>query len=401
MKRNSPFTPGKPVPLDLFVGRNDTIDEITQSLYQSCYGSLENVFMLGDRGIGKSSIAHYIRFIAEYEMDMVGIHVFLGGVTTVEGVVTRIIERLINEYTEEKWYNQIKGLFEKYIKSVGAFGVSVTFAPPKDELQGLTKNFPSVLNSVINQLTNDKNGLFIILDDIDGLANNPDFANWYKSFVDEVSVYFDHYPVCMMLVGLHDRRDVLLEHQESLSRVFKVLQIDRLPEADTSEFYRNAFKKVEIDVDKEAMDWLIYWCGGFPTLMHEIGNSVYWEDEDSFIDINDAVGGTLDAADRIGQKYIEPKVYRTLKSDLYRSILRKIGKSMSVIFTRKDMVEQLNQKERNVFGHFIAKLREIGIIEISPGQRGVYEFINPIYVMYIQMEALAYEEELKSSNNIE
>jgi len=57
MKEDSPFTPGSPVPVELFVGRVDQIKEILKYVNQSASGRQENVFFAGERGIGKSSLA--------------------------------------------------------------------------------------------------------------------------------------------------------------------------------------------------------------------------------------------------------------------------------------------------------------------------------------------------------
>lgn len=53
-KENSPFTPGNPVPVELFVGRAEQIEQIRRYARQACTGRLENVFLSGDRGIGKN-----------------------------------------------------------------------------------------------------------------------------------------------------------------------------------------------------------------------------------------------------------------------------------------------------------------------------------------------------------
>ena len=54
-KENSPFTPGSTVPVELFVGRSEQIKELIRYVGQISSGKQENVFLAGDRGIGKSS----------------------------------------------------------------------------------------------------------------------------------------------------------------------------------------------------------------------------------------------------------------------------------------------------------------------------------------------------------
>lgn len=43
-KENSPFTPGSPVPVELFVGRSEQIEELVRYVGQISLGKQENVF---------------------------------------------------------------------------------------------------------------------------------------------------------------------------------------------------------------------------------------------------------------------------------------------------------------------------------------------------------------------
>ena len=72
----SPFTPGNPVPVELFVGRRAKIEEILRYVRQSLSGKQENVFLAGDRGIGKSSMASFLRYLVTTQNNMLGIHCF-------------------------------------------------------------------------------------------------------------------------------------------------------------------------------------------------------------------------------------------------------------------------------------------------------------------------------------
>ena len=61
MKENSPFTPGNPVPVELFVGRVEQIKEILKYARQSTRGRLENIFLVGENGILWCVIWHIFR----------------------------------------------------------------------------------------------------------------------------------------------------------------------------------------------------------------------------------------------------------------------------------------------------------------------------------------------------
>lgn len=202
-KEKSPFTPGSPVPYELFVGRQSQITELINYVDQSKHGKQENIFLMGDRGIGKSSLASFLRYFVCTQKNMLGLHVFLGRVSTLEEMIRHIFEQLLKETKGESWFNDIVKFFGKYVKEIGLFGISVSFSPPDQELKQLIWKFPEALDNLLKKIINQKAGLFIALDDINGLAEKKEFANWYKSFVDEVATHYKDFPV------LIDRKSVV------------------------------------------------------------------------------------------------------------------------------------------------------------------------------------------------
>jgi len=359
MKEDSPFTPGSPVPVELFVGRVEQIKEILKYIKQSASGRQENVFLEGERGIGKSSLAAFLRYLANKE-SFLAVYVSLGGVTELGELVRRIFEQILKEANAEK------------------------------SLRGMLRNFPEAIKGVMDKLKEEKSGIFIALDDINGLSTNPDFANWYKSFVDSVAIrYPSNFPAFIMSIGLPEIRDSLSRLQPSLMRIFRVVSVEKLSDAEVKEFFEKAFKKVNMEIEPEALEDMVKFSSGLPILMHEIGDAVFWNDEDGKISEDDAITGIFDAADRIGKKYLDPKVYRAIRSPRYRSILRKIGEEPMPIsyFKKKEIESKLNAGERKVFNNFLRKMRELGIIVPDiEGGRGAYKFVNELNQVYIWLE---------------
>ncbi|MFQ6072556.1 MAG: AAA family ATPase [Methanosarcinales archaeon] len=391
-KENSPFTPGSPVPVELFVGRSEQIKELIRYVRQISSGKQENVFLAGDRGIGKSSLASFLRYYVSTQKNIIGIHVFLGRVSTLEGMVHHIFEQLLKETKGQAWFEDIAKFFGKHIREIGLFGISVSFAPPEQDLKELVRKFPEALNNLLKKLKEQKEGLFIALDDINGLVENTEFANWYKSFVDEVATQYKDFPVFIMLIGLPEKRDILSNLQPSLMRIFRVVGIEKLSDKEVENFLSMAFEKADMEVESDAMELMVRFSSGLPLLMHEIGDATFWTDADGVIDKKDAVQGILTAAGKVGEKYLDPKVYRAILSPRYRSILRKLGEiRISRSFEKKEVEKRLNESEKRVFHNFLRKIRELGVIEsdIERG-RGAYRFANEIYPIYIRMESERY-----------
>jgi hypothetical protein len=242
---------------------------------------------------------------------------------------------------------------------------------------------------LLQKIKEQKKGLFLALDDINGLAEKMEFANWYKSFADEVATHYRDFPVFIMLIGLPQRRDVLSKLQPSLMRIFRPVDIEKLSDKEVEDFLSKAFQQAGMKVGSEAMKPMVHYSSGLPLLMHEIGDAIFWIDTDGIIDKEDAVQGIITAAGKVGEKYLDPKVYRAIRSQRYRSILRKLTEvHISRTFEKKDVEAKLNESEKRVFHNFLRKIRELGVIEPDMEKgRGSYRFVNEIYPLCIRMES--------------
>lgn len=392
IKEYSPFTPGVPVPLEFFVGRTKEIQRIISSIKKSIeINTVERLFVMGERGIGKSSICNFARSVAEKDLDILGLHVFLGGVDNLEEMVRRIFEKLLRESTNKPWYGKIKRFLGNHIKQLDIFGLTVEFSATKHELTKAVNDFIPALKNLLQQLAPGKRGILLILDDFNGLALSEHFANWLKSFVDEIATSLEPIPLTIVLVGLPERRKQLIDTQPSLDRVFDLVEIKRFNERETREFFERYYGKVNVSIDEKALDLLWRFSGGYPVFMHELGDAVFKVDADNNIDHEDTFAGIFRGAKIIGDKYIEPKVLDSVRSEKYQHILHKISqKPLEHRFLRRDVVSKLSAEEAKVFDNFLRRMEDLGVIrkdrERGPGS---YEFTSELYYLFFWLHASA------------
>ena len=393
-KDASPFTPGSPVPAELFAGRAQQIREVDNYLKQATSGRQENVFLTGDRGIGKSSFASIVRQLAGVNHDMVGIHVFLGGVTTLEELARRVLEELVREGWDQPWYARISNLLGDRVKRVGALGITIEFRPEPEDQTLLAHRFPEILGEFVARIAEDRSGVLIILDDINGLTEDDLFANWYKSAVDQIATQFGSYPALVLLSGLPERRDQLSVQQPSLMRVFRIVELERLSDPEVEDFFDKAFGEAGMSVKADAMRLMVKYSSGLPVMMQEIGDATFWADSDGEVTRRDAVSSISGAAINVGRKYLDPSIYRTIRSDRYRAIIRKMSSdSIQPTFTRQQIESRVSEEEFRVFDNLLRRLRQLGVVEIDhEGGRGAYKYTNQIYPVYMWMEAQDYVE---------
>jgi len=102
MKGINPFYPGQPVPVEFFTGRMKEIQRIIRAIEQVEQGKPQAVFLTGEYGIGKSSLAGFLNFFAEKNNHILGIHVFLGGAETLEDLAEKTVESVLRQQIYEK-----------------------------------------------------------------------------------------------------------------------------------------------------------------------------------------------------------------------------------------------------------------------------------------------------------
>jgi len=388
--KESPFTPGRPVQPEYFVARIKEIQRLERAIKQTVSGRNENVFITGQRGIGKSSLATLIRYIGEKEYNLIGSHCYLGGVRSLEEMMGATFQQLLQDCTEKSLFEKLTKLFGDYITELKLLGIGVEFTKDKSKLQTLADNFLPALRKIYDQAKGiGKKGLVLILDDLNGISDVPQFSQFLKSFVDSLASSGKPLPLLLLLVGLPERRSDLIKHQPSVARIFDVVDLPLMNQTESEEFFSNMFDKCGVSVADRAMSVMVKLSGGFPMLLHEVGDAVFWQDVDGHISEGDAKKGIMEAARIVGNKYMEPKISRALRSETYASILWRIGKKLPLgaTFKRQELLmENAPEKERRNLDNFLAKIKKLGIMEDGEA-RGEYAFVNPLYHLYIWYEA--------------
>ena len=371
------------------MGRTEQIRYLRDMVRASAKGRFQIGFISGERGIGKSSIAHFVKYISETELNVVGSHVFLGGIEQLSEMVRRLSNQLLKDSIEKSWHEQILDFFGHKVRKVGAFGVSVELSFDDKEFFTLIEHFPTALQNLLSKITADKAGLLLILDDINGLATSSTFANWLKSTVDEISTLRQPFPLCILVVGLEQRRQELLEAQPSLDRVFRLIDIPVWSDEETMQFYNSAFASVNAKVENEGLETLVQFTGGLPVLAHEIGDAVWREAKHLEISFKEVNSGVVNAADIVGQRLLEPQVFSAIRNEKYRSMLRKLAGQphAPLSFHRKELKELLTDSETKALDHFLRRMRKLGVI-VNTQNKGEYQFQNHLHALYFYIESL-------------
>ena len=389
---SSPFTPGQPVPIEFFVGRVKEIEHLRSMVRASIQGRFKIGYVTGERGIGKSSLVSFVRHLGEREDCIAGVHAFLGGVKNLSDMIRIAYDRLLKESIDKPWYDNVRGFFGDHVRKVGLFGASIELSVTKEDLGVLVNDFVPTLRKLVAHLKDDRKSLLLILDDINGLAESAEFANWLKSTVDQIATENSPLSCCILIVGLEERRQNLIKLQPSLARLFDITEIRPWTDQETAEFYTEAFKRTAaLTVDDLALKEMVESTGGLPVFAHEIGDAVWRTAKGVEVTLHEAMKAILDAAEIIGRKFLEPQVFQAIRSKRYRSILRKLAGDQihNVSFQRAEIRKRLSPEEDKGFGNFLNRMRDLGAIVVdSEAGPGGYRFASRLHLMYFWMESL-------------
>ena len=390
---SSLFTPGQPVSAEFFTGRMEQVKELLTMVRMARTKGLQVGWISGERGMGKSSLASFIGYLAERNEKAVVAHVHLGGIRDLEGLVREAHLQLLKDNENKSWGKALWGAFGERVERVGIFGTEIKLNIPQDELSATASSFSDSLGHILKNTTRDREVMVLIFDDINGLADNPDFAHWLKSMVDSEATSRRDNRVCLIFAGLEERRRQLEKINPSVIRIFRpLIDIQPWTPQESMDFFESSFAKGNCVVEEDVLEQLARYSGGLPIMAHELGHAIWEILENKEIDDVDVLTGAITAAKRIGGRFLKHNVIQALQSKHYRSILGKIAQHthfLEIEFSKEQLRSlPLTADEKKKLDNFINRMRKLGaIVLVEDGRRGVYRFATYLHRLYFFLEA--------------
>lgn len=387
--RESPFEPGKPASPELFIGRQKTLTKILRNVKKATNGTTQHFFLTGQRRMGKTSIAKYVQKYVENNFNMLGVYISNKGNDSIEQLTSWIIEAIFNQLPHESMKDKVLTWFENHIESIDVKGTKLTFKPDKQLQISFKDNFQKFLTDIYYEEFSQKKGIFIIIDDINGLSESKEFVDWYKRLADTIAVTSNNkLPIYFLLAGYPEKFENLVQKEESFGSIFNYDNIDALTDTEVESFFIEIFKQENITISQEALNHMVTFSSGLPLMMQQIGDSVFWETNDNLITEDEAINGIINAANEIGIKQIRP-VLNQIKSENYEPILEALVENNMRLFKRSQVKDLMKNTSENVIKNFLYKMVDLGIFEsVDHKSKGQYKFSNTLYYTYFLIKSI-------------
>ena len=160
-----------------------------------------------------------------------------------------------------------------------------------------------------------------------------------------------------------------------------------MDDQEVENFYHQSFGSARIHTDMDAIAIMVRFSGGIPRLVHLIGDVAFWRSNGQTVDRDTAVAAIFDAAENLGRKFVDPQVYRALRSQSYRRILSHLSGLISAeSFTRAALLEAAGESDQQNVDNFLNRMRRLEVIRSIDG-RGTYEFRDSLTRLYVALTA--------------
>jgi len=281
------FFPAKEITeADRFSGRKKYIEEC----YYALISAGTNIAIIGNRGIGKSSLARQIINIAtgkneilhkvglevDEELDFLPIYFACGKSTSSH---QELLEKLLtNKDCLQDWSYDIPKASKSLEKYQPKFSIGITslggeksnettseISQPDHDVETV---FTNVVSAIIGQKMA-KDGILFVIDEFDQIQNKAGFASFLKALATNVP------GVKFCIVGVaHDIQELMKDHASS-DRLFAggIVNLPAMTEAELEEIVRDAEASIDdyIVFDQNATKRLISLAQGHPYMIHLIG----------------------------------------------------------------------------------------------------------------------------------
>ena len=407
MPKINPFAPTSPVNPGMFVGRIPELDRLESCLLQARAGRPVSFMITGERGIGKSSLLNYIKWVAEGYIPASGVTLnFLVVDTDIDASTSRqgLLEKIRLGLEDKLDKTESARSFLKdtwsFLQRVEAGGLKLKAADRDEAEELLLEKFCYALADLAARVTSPDPGLFsatydgilILIDEADNASHALGLGALLKLLTERLQRRGCS-RLLFGLAGLPHLRDVLHESHPSSLRVFEEVPLDTLSDREVS----RVIDLCLADADKEnptpttiaddARGFLIFLSEGYPHFIQQFGFSAFAADTNNTIEVADIEAGGFGhggALERIGDRYYRNDYYNKIQSESYRRVLR-IMADHGNQWTTTDTIRAAFKGKESILTNAIKALLDRKIIVAKEGSSGVYRLHHRGFAWWIKL----------------
>lgn len=388
----------------MFSGRVHEITTIEKCLFQTKNENPEHFLIEGERGIGKTSLIHFIRSLAsgdissEAQFNFLVVSVELKSGMTFLDIIKTIAQELKLEISRHgDLRTSAKGVFD-FLTNWEIMGIKYKKnAPNIDPYQTLSDLVDQISTLLIDnkrQSEQPLDGVLILVDEAEQPSATEGLGELCKNFT-EMLTKRNCNNVCIGLSGLPNLTSTLRESHESSPRLFHPLTLTALSSEDSKDVINKGLedankRQQETTIDQDAINYIITLSEGYPHFIQQFSYCAFDVDDDNNITIEDVAKGAYlpeGAIEQLGKKFFAYQYFNAIAADDYRKVLDTMCESLDSWVSRKEIIKNSKLSEHTV-GNALKALKQRGIILANERVKGEYRLPTKSFAVWIKARSL-------------
>ncbi|MDE2775160.1 MAG: AAA family ATPase [Chloroflexota bacterium] len=401
LKKN-PFRPDKPVlTFEQFAGRSNELRVLVDSLYQIGHGNPMYKIVTGPRGIGKSSFVNQIQSLTTNHADILNElnvdagdfafrfavykHIAAKGQTT-ERIVLSLIRSMKNSISKDGALKIIDEFLENWKPTFGLPGGVAKLEYTGHSNSELSTDFIEALNEVWTELRADKDGIILVIDEVDTVAEDTDIASFLKVTTEQLA-QSGLQQVALYPVGITDAIEKLKSEHGSIGRVFETIELMPMPPDECREVINKTLQSEEgsryVEITESALDQVVQISEGFPAIIHQLCYHAFRFDVDDSLDDADLTKAIRHVVTKVRRQELDRSL-QAAGSGVNRQIVQAMAMHDELHVPLKDIATTIGKTSSQMSSHMKALQNRGAIDKID---RALYKIADPLLRLYIrQME---------------
>jgi hypothetical protein len=392
----------------MFVGRLPQVAAFEAALLQTRAGRSKSFMITGERGIGKTSLLQYFKWVAQGHIAIEGekmtflvLELDVDASTTDLGLIRRAELGLKRELAKTEPARSFLASGWGFLKRIEAFGVSVRDDERASDPETLHDEFAHSLAMTANRIAQSDapsvfgaiyDGVILLIDEADNAPKGLRLGSFLKLLTERIQRHGCQ-QFMVGLAGMPSLREVLRESHASSLRIFDELPLDPLSRDEAGMVIDRALAEAnkenleKTSIDHAGRAGLITLSEGYPHFIQQFGYSAFAADTDLVIDREDVYRGSfgpLGAMEKIGDRYYRDDFYNKIQQDSYRRVLRIMADNENRWVSKHDIRAKFRGKTTTL-DNALHALRERKIILAKEGERGMYRLQHRAFAFWIRL----------------
>jgi len=377
----NPFNPFGPANPEQFAGRSLELQELSRRLSSTVAGTPQHSAIMGERGIGKTSLLRKFQEIAHSQNCIVARVDLYPGVRDLEQLLVHLHEELRKSCVSYygllgKRFETVRNFLENYSVTLPIIGGGIE----RIQQRSLENSFKDRLLTIWSKVREKASAVVLMIDEAEKLSQIAGALEYLRNTFSRLGE--DRALYCLMISGKTGLFQVVAEVFSPLERFFQPITLTPFTEVEVSELLEKATVRTGIRFDDEVKREIARSSEGHPYVVQVFGYCLF----------DAATNSNMQVVSKELLDATSPRIYGILETQLFdRRIAEGVGRSKHKLKIIKKLaqarqdtysfteIEKLTGiRKKQGLGVYLTQLVEAGCLRKDPST-GMYSFFMKIF----------------------